>query len=113
MEVGLRLPDGSRVTRRFHAPQHTVGHLAALAASHGVDMSRHRLAVQFPRKVSTIAPKVASLPLLQGIVCLLVYARRSVVREPVESPVQALPCNRGALWSCSKAHYQLEHTVPH
>ncbi|GAB4817846.1 hypothetical protein N2152v2_004892 [Parachlorella kessleri] len=51
IEVGLRLPDGSRHTRRFLAEQHTVGHVAALAAAQGVDMARHRLALRFPRRV--------------------------------------------------------------
>jgi hypothetical protein len=52
IEVGLRLPDGARYTRRFLASKHTVGHVAALAAAQGVDMARHQLALRFPRRVS-------------------------------------------------------------
>jgi hypothetical protein len=51
LELGLRLPDGRRATRRFEAGQ-TVGHLAAFAAQQGADMGRHHLARQFPRQAS-------------------------------------------------------------
>lgn len=51
VEVGLRLPDGSRHTRSFSRESDTVGHLAALAAAQGFDMAIHRLALRFPRKV--------------------------------------------------------------
>lgn len=54
LELGLRLPNGQRATRRFEAGQ-TVGHLAAFAAQQGADMSRHHLARQFPRQASAVA----------------------------------------------------------
>lgn len=54
IEVGLRLPDGARVTRRFLAAEHTLGHVAALAAAQGVDMRQHRLAQRFPRRVGEV-----------------------------------------------------------
>lgn len=59
VEVGLRLPDGSRHTRSFSRESDTVGHLAALAAAQGVDMAIHQLALRFPRKVgvSGVVPR--------------------------------------------------------
>lgn len=50
LEIGIRLPSGERHSRRF-ARTDSVGHVAALAAVHGVDMGRHRLATSFPRAV--------------------------------------------------------------
>lgn len=50
VEVAVRLPGGCRASRRFSAV-HTVGHLAAFAASQGADMAACQLALQFPRRV--------------------------------------------------------------
>lgn len=50
IEVAVRLPSGQRYSRRF-AGGDTVGHVAAFASSHGVDMAKHRLATSFPRAV--------------------------------------------------------------
>lgn len=47
VQLALRLPGGTRLTRRF-LRQDTLGRVAALAAGEGVDMGRHRLVRQFP-----------------------------------------------------------------
>jgi len=51
IEIGVKLPTGQRKVRRFLAATHTVGHVAAFAASLGVDMITHRLALSYPRRV--------------------------------------------------------------
>jgi ataxin-3 len=52
IEIGVKLPTGERKSRRFLRNTDTVGHVAAFAASFGgFEMSRHRLALSFPRRV--------------------------------------------------------------
>ncbi|KAG7671896.1 hypothetical protein Ndes2526B_g07181 [Nannochloris sp. 'desiccata'] len=51
LEIGVKLPTGQRKSRRFLAATDTVGHVAAFAASLGVDMKTHRLALSFPRRL--------------------------------------------------------------
>jgi Ataxin-3 len=51
IEIGVKLPTGERKSRRFIATTDTVGHVAAFAASLGVNMKIHRVALSFPRRV--------------------------------------------------------------
>lgn len=50
LEIGLKLLNGERRSRRFTS-EDRVGHLAAFAVDCGVDMTRHRLATTFPRRL--------------------------------------------------------------
>jgi ataxin-3 len=58
IQLALRLPNGTRLTRYFFATD-TVEDVAAVAAAAGIDMTRHTLSSGFPPRA--LAPRSATL----------------------------------------------------